>query len=80
MTRLRAGRRGHVRPGDRMVLADGMIADVSVVRPGTYWFSAAESGPGVAVHWHERGGTASGVIHRPLADTIFIVRDAGAAP
>ena len=63
-----------IRPGaDRIIFEDGMIADMSVVRPGTFWFNTGESGPGVAITWHERGGTASGVIHRPNAATIWIL-------
>ncbi len=63
-----------IRPGDRIAFEDGMTGDVSDVRPGTFWFNTGESGPGVAITWDEHGGTASGVIHRPRAATIWIIR------
>ncbi len=67
---------GEVGCGD--VLAyDGREVEVTArPRPGSYWFGA-ERAEGVAIDW--RGGSASGVMFRRGAETLYRVRKADPA-
>ncbi|MGI9009459.1 MAG: hypothetical protein ACR2FU_25275 [Streptosporangiaceae bacterium] len=61
-----------VRAGDVLVLPDGCLAEVTDTRTGTYWL-ASGYGPGAALGWRSRAGTASGVLFRRTDDIVHRV-------
>ncbi len=54
-------------------LDDGTLAAVVAAVPCTVRLPAGGDGPGVALWWQQRGGTASGVMVRADADTLWRV-------
>jgi hypothetical protein len=63
-----------VRAGDQLLLDDGVVAEVEVVAAGDFWLGTRLHGPGLAIDWQERRGTASGTLFRTAGDFLCRVR------
>jgi hypothetical protein len=57
-----------VRAGDKLLLNDGIRAEVTDVRHGCYWFADGR-GQGVAIGWRS-GGRTSGLLFRRTSDLL----------
>jgi hypothetical protein len=59
-----------IRPGDVVLMNDGTISEVTLVQAVTVRLPGNQYGPGRALWWAERGGTASGVMVRADGDLL----------
>ncbi len=62
-----------LQPGQVVLHDDGTLAAIVASVPCTVRFPGGGDGPGVALWWQQRGGTASGVMVRTDADTLALV-------
>jgi hypothetical protein len=64
-----------IRGGDKLLLDDGVIAEVGLVMSGDFWMHAGDYSNGMAIGWQEHGGSATGKLFLAPEDTLQRVRD-----